>query len=101
MLSVSPYITRGATRTVATRQRVGGACRGAHSCIQSGGAALFYEWDPRKARANLQKHGVDFADAITALDDGMGLHQLDPHSIRLISARLANPRERREYEDGP
>jgi uncharacterized DUF497 family protein len=24
-----------------------------------------FEWDPPKNRANLQKHGIDFADAIT------------------------------------
>ena len=27
------------------------------------------EWDPRKAAANLKKHGVDFADAVTVLHD--------------------------------
>jgi len=27
------------------------------------------EWDSRKAAANLRKHGIDFADAVTALDD--------------------------------
>ena len=27
------------------------------------------EWDPRKAAANLKKHGVDFADAMTVLHD--------------------------------
>ena len=27
------------------------------------------EWDPRKAAANLKKHGVDFADAATVLHD--------------------------------
>ena len=26
-------------------------------------------WDPKKARANLTKHGVDFADAAVALED--------------------------------
>jgi uncharacterized DUF497 family protein len=28
------------------------------------------EWDPAKAKANLRKHGVRFADAVTALEDG-------------------------------
>jgi len=28
-----------------------------------------FEWDPRKAIANLRKHGVDFADAGTVLHD--------------------------------
>jgi uncharacterized DUF497 family protein len=27
------------------------------------------EWDPRKAAANLKKHGVDFADVVTVLHD--------------------------------
>ncbi len=27
------------------------------------------DWDPRKAAENLRKHGVDFADAIIALED--------------------------------
>ena len=27
------------------------------------------EWDPRKAAANVKKHGVDFADAVTVLHD--------------------------------
>jgi uncharacterized DUF497 family protein len=29
------------------------------------------EWDPVKARANLRKHGVRFADAVMALEDGI------------------------------
>jgi uncharacterized DUF497 family protein len=28
-----------------------------------------YEWDNGKAAENLRKHGVDFADAIAALED--------------------------------
>ena len=31
------------------------------------------EWDPEKAAENLRKHGVDFADAVTVLDDEMAL----------------------------
>lgn len=31
------------------------------------------EWDPRKATENLEKHGVDFADAVIALEDGNAL----------------------------
>jgi hypothetical protein len=27
------------------------------------------EWDPAKAKANLRKHRVRFADAVTALED--------------------------------
>jgi uncharacterized DUF497 family protein len=29
----------------------------------------YYEWDPKKAQANLRKHGVSFEDAIEALED--------------------------------
>ena len=32
-----------------------------------------YEWDPRKAADNLRKHGVDFADAVVALEDPLAL----------------------------
>jgi uncharacterized DUF497 family protein len=87
-----------------------------------------YEWDPAKARRNLRKHGVDFADAVTVLEDEAALTIRDPFSeqeqrwitlgmdalgrllvvvytwrgdrIRLISARPAAPRERRQYEEG-
>jgi uncharacterized DUF497 family protein len=31
------------------------------------------EWDSRKAASNLQKHGIDFADAVTALDDDLAI----------------------------
>jgi uncharacterized DUF497 family protein len=83
------------------------------------------EWDGEKAAANLRKHGVDFADAETALRDEMALTVLDDHpdgtrfvtlgmdalgrllvvvyewreeDVRLISARKANRSERRQYE---
>ena len=87
-----------------------------------------YEWDPAKARQNLRKHGVDFADAVPVLEDEAALTIRDPFSeqeqrwitlgmdalgrllvvvytwrgdrIRLISARPATPRERRQYEEG-
>ena len=86
-----------------------------------------YEWDPAKARVNFRKHGVMFADAIAVLKDELALTAVDPFtreeerwitlgrdavsrllvvvytwrgdSIRLISARPATPRERREYEE--
>jgi uncharacterized DUF497 family protein len=28
-----------------------------------------FQWDPAKARANLLKHGVDFAEAVIAIED--------------------------------
>jgi hypothetical protein len=83
------------------------------------------EWDPGKAAANLEKHGVDFADAVALLSDEMALTLGDSHSaeerhvtlgmdalgrvlvvaytwreddVRIISARTANRSERRQYE---
>jgi uncharacterized protein len=38
-----------------------------------------YEWDSRKAAGNLRKHGVDFADAVTALEDELALTLDDDH----------------------
>jgi hypothetical protein len=83
------------------------------------------EWDAEKAKLNLEKHGVDFADAATALHDEMAITipDDDPDEqrfvtlasdalgrvlvvvytwrgprIRLISARPATRGERRQYE---
>ncbi len=84
------------------------------------------EWDPAKARSNFKKHGIRFADAVISLEDDAALTIRDPSSdeeerwitlgldasgrlltvvytwrddsLRLISARLATPRERRQYE---
>jgi len=83
------------------------------------------QWDPEKAAANLRKHGVDFADAETALHDEMAMTMPDDDlgeqrfvalatdamgrllvvvyewrgdDVRLISARKANRSERRQYE---
>lgn len=84
-----------------------------------------FEWDPKKATANLRKHGIDFADAATALHDELAITVLDDDSteerfatvgadalgrvivvvftwrgqrIRLISARRAAASERSRYE---
>ena len=86
-----------------------------------------FQWDAAKARANLRKHGVDFADAVGVFDDPLALTARDPalaeerllslgqdvlgrvivvswtwrgKEIRLISARRATPRERRRYQEG-
>lgn len=84
------------------------------------------EWNPAKARANVSKHKVHFGDAVSALEDESALTIRDPYStdeerwitigmdalgrvlvvvytwrgerVRLISARLATPNERRQYE---
>ena len=89
---------------------------------------MSYEWDPDKARANLIKHYIRFADAVIALEDERALTIRDISSeeeerwvplgmdaygrilvvvytwraetMRLISARLATQRERRQYEQG-
>jgi uncharacterized DUF497 family protein len=87
-----------------------------------------FEWNPKKAKANLSKHGVSFAEAITAFGDPLSLNMPDPdHSrdeyrfivlgmsdryrvlvvsyterpprTRIISARLAGRDERRQYEE--
>ena len=86
------------------------------------------EWDPAKARANLKKHGVSFADAATVLEDEHALTMRDPYSEaeerwitlgsdalgkllvvvytwrgevpRLVSARPAMRGERRQYQEG-
>ncbi len=89
---------------------------------------LTFEWDSRKARSNLSKHGVSFAAASTVFGDSLSLTIPDPdHSIaehryitmgrtfdgkllvvvhtdrgdniRIISARRANRRERKSYEE--
>jgi uncharacterized DUF497 family protein len=84
------------------------------------------EWDHRKAATNLKKHGVDFADAVTALHDRLAVTIEDvcgseerfvtigvdalgrllvavytyrKGRLRLISARKATSAERRQYED--
>jgi uncharacterized protein len=86
-----------------------------------------FEWNPEKAEANLKKHGVAFEEAETVFSDPLSLTVPDPkHStaenrfiitgfsekqrqlvvahtdrgdkIRIISARLATPGEKRKYE---
>ncbi len=85
------------------------------------------EWDEAKATSNLQKHGVDFADAAGIFDDPFALSMPDDDAdeerciaigsdflgrvlvvvyayrderIRVISARKATPTERNAYEEG-
>lgn len=88
-----------------------------------------FEWNEEKAKLNLRKHGVSFAEAATVFDDPLCLIMDDPsHStseqrflvlgysvaarlllvvhcdrnqaIRIISARSATPSEKRSYEQG-
>jgi len=84
-----------------------------------------FEWDEEKRRQNLRKHSVEFADAVSALEDEEALTSADDDSdeeerfvtlgadlfgrilvvvytwrgdsVRLISARKATPRERKQY----
>ncbi len=88
-----------------------------------------FEWNHHKARTNLQKHGIDFVEAATIFSDPMARifsdedHPIDErreiiigHSmrkkllvvcfaetenerIRVISARIATKREKRDYEE--
>lgn len=37
-----------------------------------------FEWDPRKSRENLRKHGVSFEEAVTAFSDDEALLLDDP-----------------------
>jgi uncharacterized protein len=91
--------------------------------------SIKFEWDPRKARRNLRKHGIDFDEATTIFADTLSITIPDPdHSadeerwvtmglsnrqrllvvvhteeeetIRIISARMADHLERRKYEEG-
>ena len=85
-----------------------------------------YEWDQAKAKANLRKHRVSFADAALALEDPLALNVTDPDAggeqrfvslgsdpygrvlvkvfttrgrrVLIISSRKASRNERRAYE---
>ncbi|MGD0624154.1 MAG: BrnT family toxin [Thermodesulfobacteriota bacterium] len=88
-----------------------------------------FEWDPRKADSNKQKHGVTFQEAATVFGDPLAITFADPdHSedeeryitfgvstqksllvvshadrgnkTRIISARLMTHKERKIYEEG-
>jgi hypothetical protein len=90
---------------------------------------VLYEWHPRKAVANLEKHGISFSEASTVFLDPFAITYPDPgHSrgearfitfgqsaegrllvvshvevaddqIRIISARKATRREIHGYEE--
>ena len=89
---------------------------------------LCFEWDTEKAMANFKKHGVSFEEGLTVFSDPMARifddvdHSLEEEreliighsvqhrlilvcftargsSIRLINARKATQRERRDYEE--
>ena len=87
---------------------------------------LDFEWDPPKAAENAARHGVTFEEAATVYNDEWALtvpdivhssretreftvglsearrilaiaHTMRGNRIRIISARVAEPRERRQY----
>jgi uncharacterized protein len=37
-----------------------------------------FEWDPKKADANLSKHGVSLAEAVTVFGDPLSMNMPDP-----------------------
>ena len=88
-----------------------------------------FEWDARKAAANLRIHGISFEEAASAFADWRSITVPDPeHSVgearfyllgmsnkgkllvvcntergentRIISAWRANRRQRKQYEEG-
>lgn len=87
-----------------------------------------FEWSKAKAASNVRKHRVEFVEAATVFGDPLELTIADPlhsinedcfvtigrsmfgrllvvvytereHAIRIISARVANRRERKSYEE--
>lgn len=88
-----------------------------------------FEWSEAKAASNLKKHGVSFDEAETVFDDEHAFTQDNelysddepreiiigyserqrliivafvqrlPNRIRMISARVATPKERNSYEE--
>lgn len=91
---------------------------------------MVFKWDPAKATANLKKHGVDFHEAATVLNDTLSTtypdvdhsspgerrfvtvgmseqnrilvvaHVEQGEALRIITARQATRRERKFYEEG-
>ncbi len=88
---------------------------------------MVYQWNRDKATANLRKHGIDFADAVSAFSDDLAItipdewfdeerfvtigvdvfgrvlvvvYTMRDEEIRLISARKATRQERQQYEEG-
>lgn len=88
---------------------------------------MHFEYDGRKNAVNLAKHGIDLVDAAWVFADPMRLDAVDQHreygeprrvvvgevlgrvwvvgytlrgeAVRLISARKANEREQKRYQD--
>ncbi|MBM2814121.1 MAG: hypothetical protein HW421_883 [Ignavibacteria bacterium] len=90
--------------------------------------SLLFNWDPNKAKSNLDNHNISFYEASSVFDDLLGQIFYDPeHSnneerfiiignskynnllfvsfterkdlIRIISARIATKKERKNHEE--
>ncbi|WP_414565543.1 MULTISPECIES: BrnT family toxin [unclassified Anabaena] len=83
---------------------------------------MAYQWNRDKAKANIRKHGIEFADAVSVFSDDLAItipderfvtigidafgrvlvivYTLRNDEIRLISARKATRHEQQQYEEG-
>lgn len=88
---------------------------------------MTFEWDAQKAKSNLRKHGVKFAEAVTVFSDPLALviadtvheertvliglsaqgrllltvyAEVSMDVVRIISARRVTSHERKRYEEG-
>jgi len=59
-----------------------------HNCAYN--MKLEFKWDSKKAISNLKKHGVNFVDAVTVLEDEMAITIPDdyPYEERFITIRM-------------
>jgi len=74
-------------------------------------SVLRFEWDPSKAATNRRKHGVSFETATRVFADPNALFEQDrvdngemrenshEETVRLISSRNADRKERKRYEE--
>jgi uncharacterized DUF497 family protein len=91
--------------------------------------AFIFRWDKKKARRNLRDHKISFEEASTVFGDTLSrtiddplhsededryvivgqslqrrllvvVHTIRGDTIRIISARVATPTERKDYEEG-
>ena len=96
-------------------------CTDVHTIME-----MAYQWNKDKAAANISKHGIDFADAVSVFSDALAVtipderfdeerfvtigidafgrvlvvvYTLRDDEIRLISARKATRYEQQQYEE--
>lgn len=100
-----------------------------HCSYNVGMSELYFEWDPAKNSSNQKKHGISFEEAKTVFSDDLARLIADPDhstkeerfillgssiesnllivchcirdedSVRIISARKADKKERKIYEN--